>query len=124
MQIFNLSPDAPVINNINVAEDVRTPLSSVPNSPITLAAAATPVSVSLLSANTQRAIATVFNSGSKTAYLKEGTTAATVTNFSYVLLPNRLLELGSTFRYLGAIQAICAPNETTTLIVNESTIIP
>jgi len=122
MQIFDLSPDVPV-NNINIVEDVRTPLSPVANSPITLLAAASPVSVSILPANPQRAIATIYNSGTKIAYLREGTAAATVTNPSYLLLPNRLLELGSTFRYVGAIQAICAANETTTLVVNESTII-
>jgi hypothetical protein len=123
MQIFNLSPDAPQINNINVTEDIRTPLAPITGSPITLAAAATPASVQVLPANPARAIATILNTGTKTAYLREGTTAATTTNFGYPLLPNRLLEIGSTFRYLGAIQGICLPNETTTLVVNESTIV-
>jgi hypothetical protein len=124
MQIFNLSPDAPAINNINITEDVRTPLAPVTGSPVTLAAAATPVSVTVLAANSARAIATILNTGTKIAYLREGTAAATVANAGYPLLPNRLLEIGSTFRYLGAIQGICAPNETTTLVVNESTVIP
>jgi hypothetical protein len=123
MQIFNLSPDAPAINNINVTEDIRTPLAPVAGSPVTLATSATPVSVPVLPANSARAIATILNTGTKTAYLKEGTTPATTNNPGYLLLPNRLLEIGSTFRYLGAIQGICLPNESTTLVVNESTII-
>lgn len=123
MQIFNLSPDAPAINNINVAEDVRSPLAPVAGSPVTLVAAASPVSVPVLPANATRAIATILNTGTKIAYLREGTTPATVANAGYPLLPNRLLEIGSTFRYLGAIQGICSPNEGTTLVVNESTII-
>jgi hypothetical protein len=37
MQIFNLSPDAPQINNVNVTEDVRTALAPITGSrPITL----------------------------------------------------------------------------------------
>lgn len=127
MQIFDLSPDAPAINNINVAEDVRTPLTPTTGSPVTVGGGATPaspVSVTVLSANSARAIATILNTGTKIAYLREGTAAATVANVGYPLLPNRLLEIGSTFRYLGAIQGICASNESTTLVVNESTIIP
>lgn len=124
MQIFNLSPDAPAINNINVAEDVRTPLAPVTGSPVTLAAAASPVSVTVLPANPARAISTIRNTGTKIAYLTEGTAPATVANAAYPLPPNRLLEIGSTSRYLGAIQGICAANEATTLVVNESTIIP
>ena len=123
MQIFNLSPDAPAINNINVTEDVRTPLAPVAGSPLTLTASATPVSVTVLAANPARAIATILNTGTKIAYLREGNTPATLATAGYPLLPNRFLEIGSTFRYLGAIQGICAPNETTTLAVNESTII-
>jgi len=123
MQIFNLSPDAPTINNINVTEDVRTPLAPATGSPVTLVSAPSPVSVTVLAANPARAIATIHNTGTKIAYLREGTAAATVANAGYPLLPNRFLEIGSTFRYLGAIQGICAANETTTLVVNESTII-
>jgi|GEM_PF-2303818 len=123
MQIFNLSPDGPNNINVNVTEDVRTALAPVTGSPVTLAAAASPVSATVLAANPARAIATILNTGSKTAYLREGTAAATVANAGYPLLPNRLLEIGSTFRYLGAIQGICLPNEGTTLVVNESTII-
>ena len=123
MQIFNLSPDAPAINNINIVEDVRSPLTPVTGSPVVLVASATPTSVTVLAANPARAIATILNTGTKIAYLKEGTTPATTANASYPLLPNRLLEVGSTSRYLGAIQGVCAANETTTLVVNESTIV-
>jgi len=123
MQIFNLSPDVPQINNVNVTEDVRTALAPITGSPITLVAAASPTSAQVLPANPGRAIATIWNTGSKVAYLREGTTAATTTSASYLLLPGRFLEIGSTFRYSGAIQGICAPNESTTLVVNEATII-
>jgi hypothetical protein len=125
MQIFNLSPDASATNNINIAEDVRSALTPITNSPFTVSATpASPTAATVLPANAARAVATIFNSGTEIAYLREGTSSiVSISSFSYLLLPNRLLTIGADFRYYGAIQAICSTGKTTILQVNESTIV-
>lgn len=119
MAIYDLTPAAAPISNVNVTEDVRSNLSPVTNSPFTV----TTTAVVILPANALRASASIFNSGSTTAFLREGSTPAiTASNYNYPLPPNRLWEPDSNFRFLGAVQAITASGSST-LQVSESTII-
>lgn len=120
MAIYDLTPAAAAITNVNVTEDVRSNLTPVTNSPFTVTTAA----VVILPANPSRASASIFNSGNTTVFLREGITPViTATSYNYPLPPNRLWEPDSNFRFLGAVQAITASGSST-LQVSESTIIP
>ena len=119
MAIYDLSPAASAVTNVNVTEDVRGSLTPVAGSPFTITTAAAVV----LPANPSRATAAIYNSGSTTVLLKEGTTPAISTSsYTYPLPPNRLWEPDSNFRFLGGMQAIM-PSGTGTLQVSESVVI-
>jgi len=119
MAIYDLSPAPSPITNVNISEDQRGNLTPLQSSPVNVTTTAKVV----LPANISRATATIYNSGSITAFLSEGT-APTITAsvYNYPLPPNRLWEPGIDFRFLGAVQAITAAG-VTTLQVSESIII-
>ncbi|MEG4251075.1 hypothetical protein [Microcoleus sp. Pol10D4] len=119
MAIYDLSLAATPITNVNITEDVRGNLTPVTGSPFTV----TTTAAIVLPANPSRASASIFNSGTTTVFLREGTTpAVTATNYNYPLPPNRLWEPDANFRFLGGIQAITAAGAAT-LQVSESVVI-
>jgi hypothetical protein len=111
--IYDLSP-ANV--TVNVAEDVRG--SATPAPAVSVAATASVI----LPANSNRATAHVYNGGTTTIFLGEGTTVST-TAYNYPLPPGRLWEPDSNFRYLGAISAITASGTNAQIRVSESVVI-
>lgn len=120
MAIYDLTPAAAAVTNVNVTEDVRGNLTPVTGSPFTVTTTAAVV----LPANPSRATASIFNSGTTTVFLREGTTpAVSPTSYNYPLPPNRLWEPDANFRFLGAVQAVTAAG-TSTLQVSESVIVP
>lgn len=64
-------------------------------------------SVTLLSSNTSRKGAVIFNDSSAILYVKLGTTASS-SDFSYRVNPYQTLEIGANFLYTGRIDAIWA----------------
>lgn len=117
--IYDLSPAAAAVTNVNVTEDVRGSLVPVTGSPFTITTTAAVV----LPANPARASASIYNSGTSTVFIKEGTTPTiTTSSYNYPLPPNRLWEPDSNFRFLGGVQAIVATG-TGTLQVSESVVI-
>jgi len=120
MPIYDLSPPASPITNVNVTEDTRGPAAPVTGSPFTV----TTTAVTILPENLQRATAAIINTGNTTVLLREGTTPAiTATSYTYLLPPNRMWEPEPTFRFFGAVQAITAAGSTT-LVVSQSSVIP
>lgn len=120
MAIYDLSPAPAPITNVNVTEDRRGNLAPVTGSPFTVTTAA----VTVLAENANRATASIFNAGSTTVLLREGTSPViSATSYNHPLPPNRLWEPDSNFRFTGAVQAITASGSTI-LHVSESVIIP
>jgi hypothetical protein len=76
----------------------------------------------VLPANENRAIASIFNAGTATAFLREGSSPVSSTNYNHPLPSNRLWEPDSNFRFRGQVQAITAAG-TTILQVSESIIL-
>lgn len=64
-------------------------------------------SVTLLSSNSSRLGAVIFNDSSAILYVKLGTTAST-TDFTYRINPYQTLEIGANFLYTGRIDGIWA----------------
>lgn len=119
MPISDLSPPIQPATNVNLTEDVRGNLTPVTGSPFTVTTTASVV----LAPNTSRATAAIFNAGTGTVFLREGTApTVTTTSYNYPLPPNKLWEPDINFRFLGAIQAI-TPSGSAILHVSESVVI-
>jgi len=118
MAIYDLSPTPQSATSINVAEDVRGPSTPIIGSPFSVST----TGVTILPANGSRASASIINTGSITAFLREGTIPITTSSFSLILPPNRMWEPDTNFRFTGPMQAI-TPSGTAILAVSESVII-
>ena len=113
MSFYDLNP---ANTSINIAEDVRG--AATPAAPVSVTTTASVI----LPANPTRATVSIYNGGTTTIYLGEGTTVSS-TAYNYPLPPGRLWEPDSNFRYLGAVSAISASGTNTLVRVSESVII-
>ena len=116
MAIYDLNPAALPVTNVNVTEDVRGP--ATPTAPVTVGT--TPSTIA--AANSQRATLQIFNGGTSSILLGEGTTVS-ATIYNHPLPPGRLWEPDPSFRYFGAISAISPSGANTQIRVSESIIL-